>query len=268
MTVRLPLQWDSSQGGQTGDQWAELKGYSHGNSTQEERWTTALNLPELGQKAARQKNTAIKERATHSFSGLQNGVLDVGNDDEEREPVEPITSPCDSISANWGLSDKKPVYVGYPVPLCAEEGLGYHPTPVMWYRNGHLTQHSWKVIRLTQSTTINFIFYSEVAVHNILQYYFGTGDDNKWPGLIPAIQTVHTVLQTGPCYRTVCVTVRGLTFLYWRCMVKRMKWEKQLKQYWSFITYTQLCIQEGGFDNLQYISMTWRSVQRICTPVL
>ncbi len=58
-------------------------------------------------------------------------------------------------------------------------------------------------------STINFIFYSEVAVHNILLYYFGTGDDNNWPGLIQAIQTVYTILQTGTCYKTVCVTVRG-----------------------------------------------------------
>jgi hypothetical protein len=33
---------------------------------------------------------------------LQKGVVDVSDDDEECEPVEPITSPCDSISGPEG----------------------------------------------------------------------------------------------------------------------------------------------------------------------
>ncbi len=32
---------------------------------------------------------------------------DEDNDDDEWEPVEPITSPCGSISGYWGLSIKK-----------------------------------------------------------------------------------------------------------------------------------------------------------------
>jgi hypothetical protein len=36
---------------------------------------------------------------------------------KSEEPVEPITSPCDSISGYWGLSAKKPVYIGNPVPI-------------------------------------------------------------------------------------------------------------------------------------------------------
>jgi hypothetical protein len=31
----------------------------------------------------------------------------------------------------------------------------------------------------------NFIFYSRFAVHNILQYYLGTGEDDKNSGSIP-----------------------------------------------------------------------------------
>jgi hypothetical protein len=45
---------------------------------------------------------------------LQRGVVD---DDNEWEPVGPITSPC--VSGYWGLSSKKPSEIGYPVPLCA-----------------------------------------------------------------------------------------------------------------------------------------------------
>ncbi len=55
----------------------------------------------------------------------------------------------------------------------------------MWYRNGQSTWHSRQVIRPTWCTTINLIFYSEFAIHNILQYYFGTGQDDKKPGPIP-----------------------------------------------------------------------------------
>jgi hypothetical protein len=45
---------------------------------------------------------------------LQRGVVD---DDNEWEPVEPITSPC--VSGYWGLSGEKPSEIGYPVSLCA-----------------------------------------------------------------------------------------------------------------------------------------------------
>ncbi len=32
---------------------------------------------------------------------------DEDDDNDEWEPVEPITSPCDSVSEYWGLSAKK-----------------------------------------------------------------------------------------------------------------------------------------------------------------
>jgi hypothetical protein len=68
-----------------GGQLYELKGYSHRESTHGESWTTTLNLTELGQKAAHQKNTSLlKERATHSFSWvtLKKGVVDEDDDDD------------------------------------------------------------------------------------------------------------------------------------------------------------------------------------------
>ncbi len=40
---------------------------------------------------------------------LQEGVNEVSEDDDEWEPVEPITSPCDSVLGYWGLSAKKSV---------------------------------------------------------------------------------------------------------------------------------------------------------------
>ncbi len=46
-------------------------------------------------------------------------------------------------------------------------------------------QHSQWVPRLTWRTATNFIFYSKFAVHNILQHYFGTGEDDKTQELTP-----------------------------------------------------------------------------------
>jgi hypothetical protein len=69
-----------------GDKWAELKGYSLRESTQEKSWTTALNLTELGQKAACQKNTLLQIRKSSSLflrMTLKKGVADVGDDDGE-----------------------------------------------------------------------------------------------------------------------------------------------------------------------------------------
>ncbi len=40
---------------------------------------------------------------------LQKGVYGAGEDDDEWEPVKPITSPGDSVSGYWGLSVKKSV---------------------------------------------------------------------------------------------------------------------------------------------------------------
>jgi hypothetical protein len=41
------------------------------------------------------------------------------------------------------------------------------------------------VVRLTQRTATNFIFYRRTAVRNILQDYFGSGEDNDQSGSIP-----------------------------------------------------------------------------------
>ncbi len=48
-----------------------------------------------------QPETSTTSRKSYSLYlqvKLQKGVEDVGEDDDEREPVEPITSPCDSVS--------------------------------------------------------------------------------------------------------------------------------------------------------------------------
>ncbi len=47
-------------------------------------------------------------------------------------------------------------------------------------------QHLRRVIRPTQRTSTNLLFFRKFAVHNILQYYFGTGQDDKKPGSIPS----------------------------------------------------------------------------------
>jgi hypothetical protein len=65
---------------------AELKGYSHRESTQGESWTTALNLAELGQKAAHQKKTSLQIRKSYSLFLrviLKKGDVDDGDDDDE-----------------------------------------------------------------------------------------------------------------------------------------------------------------------------------------
>jgi hypothetical protein len=53
-----------------------------------------------------------------------------------------------------------------------------------------------RVIRLTQHTATNFIFYSRFAVHNILQYYFGTREDDIKPGSIPS-DTITSIKYKG-----------------------------------------------------------------------
>ncbi len=45
--------------------------------------------------------------------------------------------------------------------------------------NGRSTRHSRQVIRSIRPTATDFIFYSRFGVHNILQYCFRTGEDNK-----------------------------------------------------------------------------------------
>jgi hypothetical protein len=45
-------------------------------------------------------------------------------------------------------------------------------------------QHLRLFIRLTWHTGRNFMFYRLTAVRNILQHYFGSGEDNEKPGSI------------------------------------------------------------------------------------
>jgi hypothetical protein len=81
-------------------QWAKLKSYSNRESTQGESWTSALKLTKLKQKAAHQKNTSLLVRKSYSlflWMMMKKGVVDDCDDDDEWEPVKPITSPCDSV---------------------------------------------------------------------------------------------------------------------------------------------------------------------------
>jgi hypothetical protein len=82
-----------------GGQRAELKDYSHSESIQGESWSTPLDLTKLGQKAAHQKNTSQLIRKSYSLFLVVMVKKGVAVDDEDNdEPVEPIPSPCDSVS--------------------------------------------------------------------------------------------------------------------------------------------------------------------------
>jgi hypothetical protein len=84
--LKVPSDYYSKLRQPDGGQWVELMGYSHRKSTQRESWTRAVKLTELGQKAARQKNTLLHIRKSYSlFLGvtLKKGVVDVGDDDDE-----------------------------------------------------------------------------------------------------------------------------------------------------------------------------------------
>jgi hypothetical protein len=65
---------------------AELNGYSHRGSTQGVSWTTALDLTELGQKAAHWKNVSLLIRKSYSFFlgvMVKKAVADDNFDDDE-----------------------------------------------------------------------------------------------------------------------------------------------------------------------------------------
>jgi hypothetical protein len=69
-----------------GGEGAELKGYSHSGSAQEESWTTGQRLTKLGQKAARQKNASPLIRKSYSLFlrvMVKKGVADDDDDDDE-----------------------------------------------------------------------------------------------------------------------------------------------------------------------------------------
>ncbi len=63
--------------------------------------------------------------------------------------------------------------------------LSSHPIPIKWYGNRRSTQHSGWVIRPTQRAARNIIFHRWTAVRNILEHYFGSLEDDQWPGSIP-----------------------------------------------------------------------------------
>ncbi len=180
-TVWLLLQWDSSRGSQAGGQWAELKGLLSRNIySNRESWITALSLTEEGQKGSPpEKNATYKKELL---------TLTPGNVAEGRSwsrwwwwwvrtSQANDKSMWQSFGVLWAKCQK--VYIGNPVPILAGKGLDSHATPVMWYGNGQSTQHLRCVIRLTRRTARNFIFYSRTAVHNILQHYFRSEEDDK-----------------------------------------------------------------------------------------
>ncbi len=69
-----------------GGQRTELKGYFHRESTQGESCKTVLDLTQLGEKAARQKNTSPLIRKSYSpffWVTVKKGVADDGGNDDE-----------------------------------------------------------------------------------------------------------------------------------------------------------------------------------------
>jgi hypothetical protein len=71
--------------------------------SKKESWKTALNLTEKGQNAVRKmKSTTGKKRTellTLTLGEMHYGRNKGDDNDDGWEPVEPITSPCDSSSA-------------------------------------------------------------------------------------------------------------------------------------------------------------------------
>ncbi len=72
----------------------------------------------------------------------------------------------------------------YTVPA-GVGGLRSHPTPVTWHGNRQSMQHLWWVITLAGALLQFAHLTDEFVVHNMLQYYFGTGEDDELPGSIP-----------------------------------------------------------------------------------
>jgi hypothetical protein len=66
--------------------------------------------------------------------------------------------------------------------------------------NGRSTRHSRQFIRQTQCNATNFIFYSKLAVHNFLQLYFGTGEDDKKARI------------DSRWYNSYCILTNGINF--------------------------------------------------------
>jgi hypothetical protein len=147
------------------------KGYSHGISTQtreldnssKPNWTRAKDSPP-GKNTMDKKSYSLLLRVT-----MQMGQVEVDEDDDEREPVEPITSPCDSVLGYW--DQKASVNRGHSAHTLGAGGLGSYLTPVTWYRNRWSMQHLWWVITPTWRIARNFIFYRElqyVMFYNII----------------------------------------------------------------------------------------------------
>jgi hypothetical protein len=118
---------------------------------------------------------------------LQKGVDDVGEDDDEWEPVEPIIG----VSGYWGLCTKKPILIGNPVmpPSGGGSVLTQHQSHDTETDNQRYTSDGSSGRPGAQLQI--WYFTGEFAVHNILQYYFVTGEDNELPGSIPAIHLLY-----------------------------------------------------------------------------
>jgi hypothetical protein len=77
-----------------------------------ESWKTAPGLTNNRQKEACQKKASrIKKDSAYSNCGwhLQMEEVEDDDDNDEWQPVKPITSPCDSNSGYWGWSARKSV---------------------------------------------------------------------------------------------------------------------------------------------------------------
>jgi hypothetical protein len=146
--------------------------YSKGELSQ----TTALSLTE------QRARGSSPERNTMAYycSGwcLQMGDVEDGGDDDEWEPVDPITSPYDSVSGYWGLSAKKSVFNRLPTACTAGGGgsvLTQHQscdTEMDRKRNtlnGRLTRHTARNFTFLQVNTVHQIFFNN---------YFGSGEDD------------------------------------------------------------------------------------------
>ncbi len=61
------------------------------------------------EKAAHQRKVPLVRKSFSLFLWvrLQKVIDEVSKNDDEREPVEPITSPCDSVLGYWGVKHQK-----------------------------------------------------------------------------------------------------------------------------------------------------------------
>ncbi len=99
-TTQLPLQWGSIQGGQTGDQRAELKGYSYRGIYSRGELDNSSKPNRTRARGSRSENTSPLIRKSYSlflWVMVKRGVADDDDNDDQWEPVEPVTRSCDSV---------------------------------------------------------------------------------------------------------------------------------------------------------------------------